>query len=81
MRTAVAPPPDDREIATRLGQAFPGRHVVSVRRHPYRSTTSFRLEELQVALDDGSDLSLILKDLSWDLLRNDARHSKPHFLY
>jgi hypothetical protein len=81
MTTAVAPPPDDREIVTRLRRAFPGRHVVSVRRHPYRFTTSFRLEELHVALDDGSDLSLILKDLSWDRLRNDARRSKPRFLY
>ena len=58
-----------------------GNSIVSVRRRPYRYATSFLLEELRLELADGSSLSVILKDLSWDRLGEDARPSKPEFLY
>lgn len=43
--------------------------------------SSFPLEELDVRLDDGQELELVLKDLTWESLIEDARLAKPEFLY
>jgi hypothetical protein len=49
------------------------------RRSEYRS--SFGLEELDVTLDDGTELALVFKDLGWETLDAEGRRAKPPFLY
>lgn len=49
------------------------------RRSPY--STSFPIDELDVSLDSGELLPLVLKDLSWDSLIGDASSVRPHFLH
>jgi len=43
--------------------------------------SSFMLDEIDVWLDDGATLQLILKDLSWRALLQEAQGAKPAFLY
>lgn len=81
MSSDVAAGPADGEILGALGGVIRGEQIVSLQRRPYSYATSFLLEELRVELVDGSSLVMILKDLSWDLLGDDARRSKPYFLY
>jgi aminoglycoside phosphotransferase (APT) family kinase protein len=64
-----------------LRVAFVDRSITSLSRRPYPYATSFALEELRVGFDDGGDETVILKDLSWARLLEDARRSKPAFLY
>ncbi len=73
--------PDNSEILEGLGGAVCGKSVVSLRRRPYRYTTSFPLDEVELLLADGRSVSLILKDLTWERLPEDARLGKPAFLY
>ena len=56
------------------------RHVVAYRTHPHPYRTSHRLDEVDVALDDGSTLELVLKNLSPDALHEDAHRARPRFL-
>jgi aminoglycoside phosphotransferase (APT) family kinase protein len=77
----VAAGPADSEILEALGGTIQGQQIVSVRRRPYKYATSFLLEELRLGLANGGSTVVILKDLSWDLLGDDARRSKPEFLY
>ena len=46
---------------------------------PYSS--SFRLDELRVRFDDGSNVQLLLKDLSREAMVEHARRARPKFLY
>lgn len=55
--------------------------VTALRRESYVYSTSFALDELEVRLQDGACLRLILKDLGVGGLLEDARTSKPAFLY
>jgi len=55
--------------------------VTALRHRPYVYSTSFALEELDVSLQDGTSLQLILKDLGVAAMLPDARVSKPAFLY
>ncbi len=55
--------------------------IVALRARPYVYSTSFRLEELEVRLDDGTRLDLIVKDLGRAGMLPDARRAKPAFLY
>lgn len=52
---------------------------VRIRPSPYR--TSFPLEEVELALPDGTDLRLACKQLSWSALDEGARLAKPRFLH
>jgi hypothetical protein len=81
MNPGVATGPSDNEIIEALGGAVCGQPITSVRRRPYRYATSFLLEELTLELTKGVSRSFILKDLSWEGLTDDARRSKPEFLY
>jgi Ser/Thr protein kinase RdoA (MazF antagonist) len=54
---------------------------LSISRRPYRYATSFPLDEIDLQLDDGRSVALILKDLTWQRLPEDARLGKPKFLY
>ena len=53
--------------------------AVDVVRSPY--STSYPIDELTVLLEDGSQLELVRKDLSWTSLLPAARRTKPAFLY
>ena len=73
--------PSDREVVGLLsGQEGVGE-VVSMTRRPYRYATSAPLEELHIETADGSELELILKDLSRDRLLDEAAATKPEFLH
>src|SRR5262245_2058338 len=50
-------------------------------RRPSAYQSSFALEEIDVALADGSELQLMFKDLSRERLLPDASRLKPDFLY
>lgn len=82
--TAVGPATDEevvRCLADGLRRRGEKAAVAALDRSPYAYATSFPLEEVVVRLDDGRTLHLILKDLGWDGLLGDARHTKPAFLY
>jgi Ser/Thr protein kinase RdoA (MazF antagonist) len=61
--------------------AFDGRTVTAITRRPYAYATSSPLEELQVCFDRGDAAKVIFKDLAWERLLDEARRSKPAFLY
>lgn len=68
----------ERELSHYFGASYKITQL-SRRRSAYR--TSFALDELAVDLDDGRQLQLILKDLSWHSLAEDVRQVKPYFLH
>jgi aminoglycoside phosphotransferase (APT) family kinase protein len=57
------------------------RRVVGIDRRLSPFTSSFRIDELDVRVDDGSTLRLILKDLSRRAMVESARRARPEFLY
>jgi aminoglycoside phosphotransferase (APT) family kinase protein len=59
----------------------PGSSIVSLLRKPFAYRTSFPVEEVDVELEGGSVLRLLLKDLRWDALSDDARRAKPALLH
>jgi Phosphotransferase enzyme family len=71
-----------RQLEHRLASHFGRRRaiVALVRRlSPYSS--SFPVEELDVRLEDGAELQLVLKDLSAAAISPTARRARPEFLY
>jgi aminoglycoside phosphotransferase (APT) family kinase protein len=58
-----------------------GRRMVALGRTPFAYRTSFPVDAVDVELDDGSVLALLLKDLRWDALTVDVRRAKPAFLH
>jgi len=58
-----------------------GRRIRGLRRQPFAYTSSFVLEELEVQLDDKTELALLLKDLSPSAVLESSRVVKPVFLY
>lgn len=76
--------PTDSEVRDGLGQALSAAGLEmggQIRRRPSAYRTSFPLEELDVRLEDGTELQLIFKDLAWSALDDKARLAKPDFLY
>jgi hypothetical protein len=70
------------EVERALGERFGAeRRVVVLERRPCPYRTSFVLEELDVELDDGTRVALMLKDVSRGALAPGARAAKPSFLY
>jgi hypothetical protein len=57
-----------------------GRRAVRLRRQPSEYRTSFPLEEVDVELEDGTGLELMLKEVGADGLSENARGAKPAFL-
>jgi aminoglycoside phosphotransferase (APT) family kinase protein len=55
--------------------------VIEVVRRPSRYATSATLEDVHARLDSGEVLHLMLKDMSKRALLDDARATKPRFLY
>jgi aminoglycoside phosphotransferase (APT) family kinase protein len=58
-----------------------GRRVTSVRRRTGMYVSSAAVEELDAVFDDGTELPLVLKDLTASARLNDAARTKPAFLY
>jgi Ser/Thr protein kinase RdoA (MazF antagonist) len=78
------PHPSDTELGESLSRMLlaigRGEPRKIVRRpSPYR--TSFPLEELELALEDGTGLRLAFKQLGWSTLDKEARLAKPRFLH
>jgi aminoglycoside phosphotransferase (APT) family kinase protein len=61
--------------------ALGGARIAELRERPCPYRTSFELRELDVVLDDGSELRLMLKSLGRDALSGNALAAKPEFLY
>lgn len=78
-------PPSDAELRRALEDGLRRRRepgvVAALARAPYAYATSFPLEEVDARLADGRRLRLLLKDLTWERLLDDARRTKPRFLY
>lgn len=72
----------DLELRGALEQALVevGRPL-EVSRRPSAYRTSFPLEELELRLEDGSELRLVFKQLGWATLDEQARLAKPRFLH
>jgi Phosphotransferase enzyme family len=81
----TAGPPSDAEIRRGLEEGLRRRgepeEVAGLERTPYAYATSSPLEEITVRLTGGRRLHLLLKDLTWERLLDDARRTKPRFLY
>lgn len=76
--------PSDSELEMSLGSIYAqaglgGPTRVLRRPSPYR--TSFPLEELDLTLEDGTELRLVFKDLAWAALDEGGRLAKPAFLH
>jgi aminoglycoside phosphotransferase (APT) family kinase protein len=74
------------EVRTRLERALSDRRgapvsIEDLERRPCAYRTSFALEELDVALADGTRLRLMMKDLSRSALHEEALAAKPELLY
>ncbi len=72
------------ELRGALESALAGAGVglpSDIRRRPSEYRTSFPLEELDLTLEDGSELRLIFKQLAWSSLGEEARLAKPEFLH
>src|SRR5205823_9456978 len=59
----------------------PDVRALSIERRPSAYRSSFALEELDIALSDGTVLELMFKDLSWRSLDTSGRRAKPLFLH
>jgi hypothetical protein len=80
----VAAPPSDSELRDALEPVLLEAGIEApreVRRRPSEYRTSFPLEELELALQDGATLHLVFKRLDWDALGDEARLAKPRFLH
>jgi Ser/Thr protein kinase RdoA (MazF antagonist) len=72
------------ELRAALGSALAEQALappLEVRRRPSPYRTSFPLEELDLTLEDGTELGLVFKDLAWAALDEEARLAKPAFLH
>lgn len=79
-------PPNTAEVREVLEQILipqhaPGLSIVGVERHASAYRSSFPLDEIRVAFDDGTSLDLIFKDLNRQAVSELVRHAKPEFLY
>jgi hypothetical protein len=69
-----------RALSSALGEAG-GLPVRGLRRRPSAYRTSFPLEELEVELEDGTQVRMAWKRLAWDDLDEQGRLAKPRFLH
>ena len=76
----MARSPRSSALESALAGAGVGRPR-ELRRRPSEYRTSFPLEELDLTLEDGTELRLVFKDLAWSALDDEARLAKPAFLY
>jgi thiamine kinase-like enzyme len=67
----------ERELTKHFGRK---RRIVQLERRPSDYHSSFRLEELDVLLEDGTRLPMVFKDVSPSAILKGARRAKPVFL-
>ena len=77
---------DAREIVAALEPGLAAadgrpRRITRLDRRPSDYSTSFRIEELDVTLDDGDTRRVLFKDLAWRSLLDRAAAVRPRFLY
>ena len=82
--TPIESPPGD-ELVRELEMALrrtrgDGCRIVSITRRPYEYRTSFALDQVDLTLESGETLALIVKDTSRSTLSAQARRAKPLFL-
>jgi Ser/Thr protein kinase RdoA (MazF antagonist) len=65
------------QLRRRLGRALA---ITALERRPSAYRTSFALEELDITLDDGTRMAMVLKQLGADALSPTAADAKPGFL-
>lgn len=70
----------DAEIRAQLERTLETR-VIALERRPSAYRTSSALDELDVRLDDGRELALLVKELGRTALSEEAREAKPELLY
>ncbi len=58
-----------------------GASIDALTRNPSRYSTSFAIENLQLTLSDGSHVPVVFKNLSPEALLEDARRTRPEFVY
>ena len=80
----TVPAPADEELRSVVDEVARerfGREVIGVQRRasPYR--TSYPLEILEVALDDGATVPMVFKHLAREALTEEALRAKPEHLY
>jgi Phosphotransferase enzyme family len=68
-------------IETSAVEAALGRNASRIERRPHEYRTSHQLEALDVVLEDGNELRLLLKDLRRSNLAPQALAAKPAFLF
>ncbi len=68
----------ERSLAERFGN---GTRVRTLEQRPSPYRTSFAMHELEVTLDDGTALELLVKDLSWHTLKEALQLAKPVFVH
>jgi aminoglycoside phosphotransferase (APT) family kinase protein len=56
-----------------------GVERLSIRSNPYRS--SFAIHDVDLVLDDGTSLQLLVKNMSWHALRRTAAAGRPPFIH
>ena len=71
----------DRLLGAALERGMAGRVVVGLERRPSAYRTSCALEEVDIELDDGERIELMVKHLARAALSPQARDAKPRFLH
>lgn len=84
--TTLRSKPTDAELVQVLRPRFNDERtgssrILAISRKPHAYSTSFALEALDLELDDGSHVELLIKDLSADALSDDAKRTRPGFLF
>ena len=75
---AVTASPSDTELRAALE---PRLAIAGLERRSSAYSSSFRMEEVDVRLDDGRTLEILFKDLGPQGILDGARRAKPSFLY
>jgi hypothetical protein len=76
--------PTDAEVEDALAPALASAGlgaIAQLRRRPSSYRTSFPIDDVDVTLAGGEQLALVLKQLSWSSLGDEARRAKPRFLH
>jgi aminoglycoside phosphotransferase (APT) family kinase protein len=72
---------DPEELRTALGRMLDGHQIAGLVRRPCAYRTSYELDEVDLELEDGTGLKVMLKSLGRSALDPAARLAKPEFLH